>query len=88
MRALISGPTTPTQVEFNELCELGGGVRGGPARAKVYELLRSSGQELNRFAYSMTAEHMAACSNANPWHVCFAIGLAWGHLAKIEVEFC
>jgi len=32
MRALISGPTNSTQVEFNRLCQLGGGARGGPAR--------------------------------------------------------
>jgi hypothetical protein len=87
MRALISGPTNSTQVEFNKLCELGGGVRGGPVRTKVCELLRSSGQDLNQFAYSETAEHISACINANPWHVCFAIGLSWGHLAKFEIEF-
>jgi hypothetical protein len=87
MRALISDPTTPTQVEFNRLCELGGGVHGGPARTRVCELLRSSGQELNEYAYSEASRHMAACSSANPWHVCFAIGLSWGHLAKFEIEF-
>ncbi len=87
MRALISDPATSTQVEFNRLCELGGGLRGGPARTRVCELLRSSGQELNQYAYSETARHMAAYPSANPWHVCFAIGLSWGHLAKFEVEF-
>jgi hypothetical protein len=37
MRGLISDPTTSTQVEFNRLCELGGGVRGGPVRTRVCE---------------------------------------------------
>jgi len=30
---------------------------------------------------------MAAYADANPWYVCFAIGLSWGHLAKFEIEF-
>ncbi len=87
MRPLISGPTNSTQVEFNKLCKLGGGVRGGPVRTKVCELLRSSGQDLNQYAYSETARHMAEYGNTNPWFVCFAIGLSWGHLAKFEIEF-
>src|SRR5262245_33295465 len=51
MRALISEPRNDTQAEFNRLCELGGGQRGGPARGKVCELLRASAHELNEFAY-------------------------------------
>jgi hypothetical protein len=87
MRELISDPTNSTQVEFNRLCVRGGGIRGGPARTRVCELLRSSGQELNQYAYSETAQHMAANAGENPWHVCFAIGLSWGHLAKFQIEF-
>jgi hypothetical protein len=87
MRPLISDPTTSTQIEFNRLCELGGGVRGGPARTRVCELLRSSGQELNQYAYSETARHMATFAGANPWYICFAIGLSWGNLAKLQIEF-
>jgi hypothetical protein len=87
MKALISKPANESQQEFNELCLKGGGPGGGPARSKVLELLWKSGQSLNDFAYKETAAHFATLSDANPWHVCFAIALAWGHLAKFEIGF-
>ncbi|MET4728564.1 hypothetical protein ABIE09_002374 [Lysobacter enzymogenes] len=30
---------------------------------------------------------MQECADANPWYVCFAMGLSWGHLAKLDVDF-
>src|SRR5262245_50889751 len=87
MRAPISNPVNDTQRVFNELCERGGGVRGGPARGPVLRLLRESGQGLNRIAVREMTENLAAFPTANPWHICFAVGLAWGHLAKLEVAF-
>lgn len=87
MKALISKPVNDTQKAFNELCVNGGGLGGGPARSKVLELLRESGQDLNKVAYQEAAEHLAAFPTANPWHVCFAIALSWGHLAKLELGF-
>jgi hypothetical protein len=87
MKALIAKPVNDTQRIFNELCLKGGGSGSGPARGKVLELLRDSGQELNRLAYKEAADHFAAFPNANPWHVCFAVALAWGHLAKLELGF-
>ena len=77
------GPRT----RFNELCLKGGGPGGGPARSKVLELLRESGRHLSQLAYNETADHFTALSDANPWHLCFAIGLAWGHLAKFDIRF-
>jgi hypothetical protein len=85
--ALISKPLNETQEQFNRLCLLGGGVGGGPARGKVLELLRASGQALNTFAFREVANQFHELPDANPWHVCFAIGLCWGHLAKFEIEF-
>jgi len=87
MKALIPNPINETQRVFNELCEKGGGVRGGPPRTKVLELLMTSGQSLNKLAFHETQEHMDALPEANPWHICFAIGLSWGHLAKLEFDF-
>jgi hypothetical protein len=87
VKALISKPVNDTQARFNELCLKGGGAGGGPARPRVLELLRESGKELNKLAFDEAKEFFAALPNANPWHLCFAVGLCWGHLAKTDVEF-
>lgn len=87
MKAPIKKPINETQREFNLLCEKGGGVKGGPARGKVLELLRHAGQGLNGMAKSEMASHLTQLRNANPWHICFAVGLSWGHLAKFEIDF-
>lgn len=76
-----------TQEEFLTLCELGGGTGGGPAHSKVQQLLRASGKKLNDFAYNEVAEQMAALPGKNLWHICFAIGMSWGHLARLDLTF-
>lgn len=81
-------PVNDLQTQFRELCEKGGGAGGGPPRGKVQELLRWGGKKMNDdFAHDEIAQHLAAHPDANPWYVCFAVGLAWGHLAKLEPEF-
>lgn len=87
MKRPIAKPLNNTQQVFNDLCEKGGGFKGGPVRSKVLELLCQSGKDLNKLAHSEAAAHLAAFPDANPWHVCFAVGLAWGHLAKFELGF-
>jgi hypothetical protein len=87
MKAPIGKPVNDTQRIFNTLCENGGGVKGGPARGKVLELLKETGQSLNKLATSEMASHLAAFPTVNPWHVCFAVGLSWGHLARLELPF-
>src|SRR3954466_15640755 len=80
-------PVNDTQRVFKDLCEKGGGPKGGPARIKVQQLLKESGQALNEVAYREVAEHIKELANTSPWHICFAIGLSWGHLAQFDVEF-
>lgn len=87
MKVVMPKPINKTQLEFASLCKMGGGQNGGPVVSKVLELLRSSGKKLNRSAYQTAAEHLEESAGANPWHVCFSIGLCWGHLAKAEVDF-
>ncbi len=60
---------------------------GGPARRKVLELLRDIGKRMSDLGFRETKEHFAALPDANPWYVCFALGLWWGHLAKLDVGF-
>ncbi len=87
MKKLIGSPINDTQTRFNALCELGGGANGGPARGPVLALLKQSGQHLNQVAYREVAEITSDNAKANPWHVCFAIGLCWGHLAQFDSDF-
>lgn len=87
MRVSVPKPVNWVQEDFNKLCDLGGGKNGGPVRHKVLELLRSAGKRLNGVAHREAQEHLRAYPDANPWHVCFAVGLCWGHLAKLELEF-
>jgi hypothetical protein len=53
----------------------------------VQELLHESGSLLNAFGHQQAQEHLAQHVSANPWYVCFAIGLCWGHLARLELDF-
>lgn len=87
LEPLISKPVNDSQREFNTLCKLGGGIAGGPASSSVKKLLDASGKRLNAHGYEQVREHMKAFPQANPWHVCYALGLAWGHLAKAELGF-
>ncbi len=81
-------PLNEVQVQFRDLCEKGGGQGGGPAPKQVRELLRWGGKKMNDgFAYDEIGEHLSTHPDANPWHICFAVGLAWGHLAKLHLEF-
>jgi hypothetical protein len=84
---LIYKPLNQTQERFNALCTLGGGKGGGPARTKVQALLSQSGKQLNQLAYKEIAEHLTEFSDRNPWHICFAVALSWGHLARLDPAF-
>jgi hypothetical protein len=83
----LPAPINATQEEFHNLCKLGGGRNGGPARGKVQELLRDRGKTLNVRAFDEVAEQMEQLADRNAWHLCFAIGLSWGHLAKLDLTF-
>lgn len=80
-------PINNVQKAFRELCEKGGGQNGGPLRGKVQEVLDQAGKSLNEFAYAEIGEHLDALNDRNPWHVCFAVGLSWGHLARLDLTF-
>ena len=87
MKAPISKPVNEMQRTYNGLCEKGGGVRGGPARGKVLALMKEAGQALNAMAVKEMSTHLSEFSEANPWHVCYAVGLSWGHLARLDLDF-
>ena len=83
----ISNPVNDTQRGFNELCARGGGQRGGPARTRVQELLADSGRALTAIGHREIIEHLDHYADRSPWHVCFAVGLCWGRLARLDLEF-
>lgn len=77
----IPDPKNEIQRRFNELFDRA----NRPPKDDVLRLLRDGGQRLNQNGYRESAEHLAAFPDASPWHVCFAVGLAWGHLAKLDL---
>ena len=83
----IRKPVNAVQLKFNELCAHGGGQRGGPPKSKVQELLHWGSVKLNGMATREAEEHLTVFADRNPWHVCFALGLCWGHLARLEFGF-
>ena len=87
MKPLISKSLNGTQAGFNDLCVKGGGQGGGPLRGKVQELLSESGKSLNSFGIAEVQDALTRFAEFNPWHVCFAVGLAWGHLADLNPQF-
>ena len=87
MKELVATPINDVQREFNALCMKGGGVGGGPVRGKTLELLKSAGKRLNAGASEEIQAHLDAFPSANPWHICFAMGLCWGHLAQAHLDF-
>jgi hypothetical protein len=83
----ISNPVNETQRSYNKLCALGGGQRGGPARGRVQALLAGGGRALTAIGHGEITEHLGHYASHNPWHVCFAVGLCWGRLARLDLEF-
>jgi hypothetical protein len=53
----------------------------------VQVLLKESGQQLNKLAKAEIDHSLSLCAERNPWHVCFAVGVAWGHLAVLNDDY-
>lgn len=75
------------QEKYNELCQLGGGISGGPARSKAQQLLIQAGKQLNDELYNDVTSSISSFPDINPWHICFSIGVVWGHFAQNIPEF-
>lgn len=83
----IARPVNDTQERFNELCDLGGGRGGGPVWTRLQQLLKESGRTLSIYMEDYVKQTLTELADYNPWHVCFAIGVSWGHLAKEDLVF-
>jgi hypothetical protein len=83
----IPHPVNETQRRYNELCRLGGGQGGGPARPSVQRLIHDSGGQLSEKAHDEIALALTSFPDNNPWHICFIVGLCWGRLARFDLEY-
>jgi hypothetical protein len=50
-------------------------------------LLAKAGKTLNEIVYTEMASQLATFPQYNPWHVCYAVAMGWGHLAQLEQAF-
>ncbi|WP_420559716.1 hypothetical protein [Tepidicaulis sp.] len=82
---MIRNPANGVQRRFNELCQ--GGRAGWPDRAEVQALLHDAGDQLNEVGRGEIDGFLDEFSDRNPWHVCFAVGICWGRLAKLNSDF-
>ena len=88
MKYALPKPLNDVQKNFADLCSKGGGVKGGPVRGKVQALLKESGQHINtKYAEPEIAHALKLCIGANPWKVCYAMALCWGHLARLNDKY-
>jgi hypothetical protein len=83
----IPKPINEIQRVYNDLCSKGGGSKGGPARTKIQELLHNGSDKLNKYAFDEITNQLALFPDKDPWKICFAVGLGWGHLADISASF-
>ncbi|MBI1406020.1 MAG: hypothetical protein GC145_07840 [Caulobacter sp.] len=50
-------------------------------------MLREQGKHLNQGAYTEVAEYLAAFPDREPWHVSYALALAWGRFSRLEETY-
>ena len=50
-------------------------------------MLHEGSQRLNSMAFDEITRHLSEFRDRNPWHVCYSVGLGWGHLARIDLDF-
>lgn len=75
------------QRRYNELCDIGGGPGRGPKLEDVRKLIKAGSEKLNDLGQEEIDAALNAFPNRDPWKVCFAVGLCWGHLAKYDLDF-
>ena len=82
----ISKTVNDIQKQYNDLCDAEGGKGNGPKPEHIFLLLKNAGQKLNQLGHAEITKHLQDFPDRNPWHICFAMGLCWGHLAKDDPD--
>ena len=75
------------QRRYNELCDVGGGPGRGPHLRDVQSLIKAGSEKLNDLGQEEIGNALAAFPERDPWKICFAVGLCWGHLARYDLDF-
>lgn len=87
MSLLISKPLNRIQRDWNALVHDASAENRKIGRSELHRLLITKSRPHTDFAINEMQSQLGELHKYNPWHVLYALGLAWGHFASLDIGF-